>query len=70
MGVAVICAFVLPDWPHTTRWLTPEEQLLAAQRIAADHVGIEHKHLSHVTALKVAFSNWQLYIFMVGLICF
>lgn len=46
------------------QWLSDEEKLLAAQRMAADHVGIHHEHISHTEALRAAFSNWQLYLFM------
>jgi MFS family permease len=37
--VAVSAAFVLPDDPLKTRWLTPEERELANNRILADTVG-------------------------------
>lgn len=36
--IAVIGFFCLPDTPLTTRWLTPEERILAHSRIAADTV--------------------------------
>lgn len=40
-GVAVIAIFLLPDFPLTTRWLTPEERQLVHDRIQRDTVGIE-----------------------------
>ncbi|KAI4845432.1 major facilitator superfamily transporter [Aureobasidium sp. EXF-8845] len=36
--IAVVGFFCLPDTPLTTRWLTPEERILAHSRIAADTV--------------------------------
>jgi len=30
----------MPDWPSTTRWLSQEEQILAAQRLAYDGVSL------------------------------
>jgi hypothetical protein len=30
---------ILPDWPSTTKWLTPEEKFLAVQRLAHDGIG-------------------------------
>ncbi|KAH9826511.1 Aminotransferase [Teratosphaeria destructans] len=36
--VAILSAFVLPDDPLTTRWLSPEERLLANARIVRDTV--------------------------------
>lgn len=40
-GIAVIGIFMLPDYPLTTRWLTPEERQLAHDRIVRDTVGLE-----------------------------
>jgi len=40
VGVAVICIFLLPDTPLTTRWLTPEQRQLAHDRIQRDTVGL------------------------------
>ena len=40
-GVALIAIFLLPDFPLTTRWLTPDERKLAHERIERDTVGIE-----------------------------
>lgn len=40
-GVAIVCIFLLPDEPLTTRWLTPEQQQLAHERIQRDTVGLE-----------------------------
>lgn len=41
--VAVSAAFILPDDPLKTRWLTPEERELANARILADTVGKQHQ---------------------------
>ena len=40
-GVAAIGFFLLPDFPLTTWWLTPDERELAHSRIARDTVGSE-----------------------------
>jgi MFS family permease len=37
--VALVGIFILPDEPLTTRWLTPEERILANERILRDTVG-------------------------------
>lgn len=37
-AVAIAAAFILPDQPLTTRWLTIEERKLAQKRIARDTV--------------------------------
>ncbi|ORX97617.1 major facilitator superfamily domain-containing protein [Clohesyomyces aquaticus] len=36
--IAVVGYFVLPDFPHNTKWLTPEERLLATNRMELDTV--------------------------------
>jgi len=41
VGVAIVCIFILPDEPLTTRWLTPEQRQLAHDRIQRDTVGLE-----------------------------
>ncbi|KAF2768361.1 MFS general substrate transporter [Teratosphaeria nubilosa] len=46
--VAILSAFVLPDDPLTTRWLTPEERQLANSRIVRDTVD----HAGPQTSLK------------------
>jgi MFS family permease len=38
--ISLASAFVLPDEPSNTRWLTEEERILAHERIAADTVQI------------------------------
>jgi MFS family permease len=40
-GVAIFGLFFLPDFPLTTRWLTPEERQLAHNRMIRDTVGME-----------------------------
>jgi hypothetical protein len=40
-GIAVLVMFLLPDFPLTTRWLSPEERQLAHDRIQRDTVGLE-----------------------------
>ncbi|KAM3498319.1 hypothetical protein MY10362_008354 [Beauveria mimosiformis] len=37
IGFAVIAIFILPDFPATTSWLTPEEREYAIRRLAADN---------------------------------
>ncbi|KAG0708683.1 major facilitator superfamily domain-containing protein [Suillus ampliporus] len=37
--VAISAIFILPDFPHNTRWLTPEERALAISRLTEDGYG-------------------------------
>ncbi|KAH7349180.1 major facilitator superfamily domain-containing protein [Pyrenochaeta sp. MPI-SDFR-AT-0127] len=41
IGMAIVCIFLLPDEPLTTRWLTPQQRQLAHDRIQRDTVGLE-----------------------------
>ena len=41
-AIAVLSAFILPDDPLKTRWLSHEERELANSRIVADTVGAKH----------------------------
>ena len=36
VAVAILAAFILPDFPTTTRWLTPLERSLALRRMTED----------------------------------
>lgn len=39
-GVALVGMYLLPDFPLTTRWLTPDERQMAHDRILRDTVGM------------------------------
>lgn len=60
--------YFLPDWPSTTKWLTEEEQILAAQRLAYDGMastqGATGK-VGHWEAVKLCFSDWKVWIMVV-----
>jgi hypothetical protein len=60
----------MADYPSTTRWLTPEEQLLAAQRLACDGIGNTQgtgEKIKSVDALKMAFTDWK--VWYVSFVC-
>lgn len=59
---------ILPDWPSTTKWLTPEERFLAVQRLAHDGIGntgTGGDEPSHNQAMKMAFSDWRTWVLVV-----
>lgn len=39
IAVAVSAFFLLPDWPHNTRWMTPEEREMAQYRVKCSNGG-------------------------------
>ncbi|KAK9375589.1 major facilitator superfamily domain-containing protein [Lipomyces chichibuensis] len=63
--VGCILWFFMADYPSNTRWLTPEEQLLAAQRLAYDGIGNTqgaHGRTHELTALRMVVTDWRTWI--------
>jgi hypothetical protein len=55
----------MADYPSNTRWLSPEEQLLAAQRLAYDGLGnaqSAHGRITEKEALKMVVTDWRTWI--------
>ncbi|KAK1764201.1 major facilitator superfamily domain-containing protein [Phialemonium atrogriseum] len=62
---AIISAFVLPDYPHTTRWLSEEERAFAAWRLIADIKEEDIRHAKSTWAgIKLAVKDYRLYLFV------
>lgn len=65
--VALIAFFTLPDYPSTTRWLTPRERQIASQRLALDNLGDAQSGENaggHMTAFKMAVTDWRTWAFV------
>ncbi|KAG0692559.1 major facilitator superfamily domain-containing protein [Suillus ampliporus] len=61
--VAICAIFILPDFPHNTRWLTPEERALAISRLAEDGYG-KNDELEKQTTMQGlwdAVSDWKVW---------
>ncbi|VDB86682.1 unnamed protein product [Peniophora sp. CBMAI 1063] len=66
--VGLLTWYILPDWPSTTSWLTPEERFIATQRLELDGIGGtmgSTEKPSHGTAFKMVMSDWRTYILIV-----
>lgn len=63
--MAILAAFVLPDYPATTPWLTDEEKHFAAWRLLAD-INEEDRlnDQSMMQGLKLALKDYRLYLFV------
>ncbi|KAI0050192.1 MFS general substrate transporter [Auriscalpium vulgare] len=65
MFVAACAIFVLPDFPTTTRWLTPEERALAMRRMATDYAGIGDQQETEtgrpLHGLRLAVTDWKVW---------
>lgn len=61
----MLSAFLLPNYPHTTTWLTPEEQAFASWRLLEDINEVDmYKNASMWTGVKLAFTDYRLYVFV------
>lgn len=63
MFIAICAMFILPDLPHNTRWLTPEERALAISRLADDGEGIVGTTRKTMKGLRDAMSDWKVWWF-------
>ncbi|KAG1868308.1 major facilitator superfamily domain-containing protein [Suillus subalutaceus] len=66
--VAICAIFVLPDFPHNTRWITPEERALAISRLVEDGYS-EADELGKQTTMqgvRDAVSDWKVWWFSVA----
>ncbi|KIK44076.1 hypothetical protein CY34DRAFT_11321 [Suillus luteus UH-Slu-Lm8-n1] len=70
IAVAICAMFILPNFPHNTRWLTPEERSLAISRLANDGNGrIDGPgKRKTVQGLWDALLDWKVWWFAVALI--
>ncbi|ORY26022.1 MFS transporter [Naematelia encephala] len=60
--------YFMPDWPSTTRFLSGEERVLAAQRLAFDGVASTagaQGHIGHLQAIKMVVVDWRSWMFVV-----
>ncbi|KAF9877111.1 major facilitator superfamily transporter [Colletotrichum karsti] len=65
---AVVCAFIIPDWPSNTKWLSPEEKAIAVMRIIED-AGEEEEDISTGTAFKLAAKDYRVWLCFLGQTC-
>ncbi|KIK39077.1 hypothetical protein CY34DRAFT_352225 [Suillus luteus UH-Slu-Lm8-n1] len=64
MFVAICAMFILPDFPHNTRWLSPEERALAVSRLAEDGDSrVELWNKTSMQGLRDAVSDWKVWWF-------
>lgn len=67
--VALFSALSLPDWPSTTRWLTPAERAVAEWRLIQDAGQVDEDDENWTYGFKLAFKDWRLYIFAFMFFC-
>ena len=65
-----ICAFfILPNFPRTTSWLTPEEKELAVWRLEEDAGEADEDHRSVFWGFKLAVKDIRVYVLMLMITC-
>ncbi|KAF2418944.1 MFS transporter [Tothia fuscella] len=65
--VLAVCAiFILPDYPHTTWWLSLEERTLAVERVARGSGMQDRKHTKLLSGLRMALTDYK--VWLLGLI--
>ncbi|KAF4120344.1 MFS family permease [Geosmithia morbida] len=66
IAFAMVTAVVLPDYPHTTRWLSTEEKALAAWRLLRDVNEVDEYdgNLSVWQGTLLALKDYRLYLFV------
>ncbi|RMJ03677.1 hypothetical protein BHE90_014491 [Fusarium euwallaceae] len=67
--VALFSVLSLPDWPSTTRWLTPTERAVAEWRLIQDAGQVDEDDENWTYGFKLAFKDWRLYIFAFMFFC-
>ena len=72
-GIATVCisivaVFVLPDFPHSTKFLTPDERALAIMRLVTADTNT--KQLSHWEAFKAAVSDYHTWLLTLAYVSF
>ncbi|KAF8627182.1 hypothetical protein AX15_004500 [Amanita polypyramis BW_CC] len=59
---AVLAIFILPDFPTTTKWLSPQERALAVKRMEEDAgVGDQEETEGHGNGLRLAITDWKVW---------
>lgn len=62
MAIAIVAIFVLPDFPRTTKWLSPRERALAIRRMEEDAgVGDEEQTEGHHNGFWLAITDWKVW---------
>ncbi|KAL8722546.1 MAG: hypothetical protein Q9225_001014 [Loekoesia sp. 1 TL-2023] len=59
--LAVVAKFLIPDWPETAKFLTPEERALAVRRIHEDMAGAAMDDFNTKSRRRI-FLDWKIWI--------
>lgn len=70
-GISILAFFMLPDFPATTKWLSPRERQIATHRLSLDCLGGTQngEDVSHWQAAKMALTDWRTWAFTLTYMC-
>ncbi|KAJ8517621.1 hypothetical protein ONZ45_g5202 [Pleurotus djamor] len=60
VALAIVGIFILPDFPHNSKWLDPKERELALKRMEEENRGLEGS-ITPKQGLKLALSDWKVW---------
>ena len=65
MAFAISCIFIIPNFPHTTKWLTDEQKAYALWRLKNDATEDDDSTSTSIwQGLKLALVDYRIYIFI------
>jgi hypothetical protein len=69
VAVAILAIFILPDFPSTSRFLSPQERALAIKRMEEDAGGIndEEETEGSSSGLWLAITDWRVWYMALAL---
>lgn len=68
--VAICALFILPDFPSTTKWLSPLERRLAEVRMAEDVGEKDSDTVGGLEGLMMAITDWKVWWLALNLTAF
>jgi len=60
--IALISMFILPDFPHTTKWLSSEEKDIAIRRVRIHGGSRDEERGSLWNGVKMAIMDYKVWI--------
>lgn len=69
IACAILASFVLPDYPATTKGLTPDQRKLAVERLQADNITArteDNPPLSSLEAIRISLTDWRTWLLTIG----
>lgn len=65
MVFGAVTAFLIPDWPATTKWLKEDERALGVVRLIED-AGEEEEDIDTKAAAKMAVKDYRVWLCVLG----